>query len=144
MTTTGGDWSDRIYRRLVRRTCARNRTAARQAARADTDARVWRGLIADPLPGLDGGGRVVRGMAATCLSTIGVEADAAAVGAHYGARSRGGLLDGWLVAEEDAAGLAGLRELGIRAEARPLLLTPGDPAGQVAADALALAAEIRR
>ncbi|MFA4841973.1 MAG: 2-phospho-L-lactate transferase [Agrococcus sp.] len=89
------------------------------------------------------GGRVVRGMAATCLATIGVEADAAAVAAHYGARSRGGLLDGWLVAEEDAAGVAGLRELGIRAEARPLLLTPGGPARQVAADALALAAEIR-
>lgn len=90
------------------------------------------------------GGRVVRGMAATCLETIGVEADAAAVAAHYGARSRGGLLDGWLVAEEDAAGLAGLRELGIRAEARPLLLTPGVPAAQVAADALALAASVGR
>ncbi|MGC5077986.1 2-phospho-L-lactate transferase [Agrococcus sp. DT81.2] len=88
------------------------------------------------------GGRVVRGMAATCLATIGVEADAAAVAAHYGARSRGGLLDGWLAAEEDAAGLPRLRELGIRAEARPLLLTPGGPAAQVAADALALAARV--
>lgn len=90
------------------------------------------------------GGRVVRGMAATCLATIGVEADAAAVAAHYGARSHGGLLDGWLVAEEDAGGLAGLRELGILAAARPLLLTPGAPAAQVAADALALAADVRR
>ena len=88
------------------------------------------------------GGQAVRGMAAACLATIGVEADAAAVAAHYGARSRGGLLDGWLVAEEDVAALAGLRELGMRAEARPLLLTPGEPARQVAADALAMAAEI--
>ncbi|MCH1883763.1 2-phospho-L-lactate transferase [Agrococcus sp. ARC_14] len=85
------------------------------------------------------GGRAVRGMAATCLEAIGVQADAAAVAAHYGARSRGGLLDGWLVAEEDAAGLAGLRELGLRAAARPLLLTPGGPAAQVAREALALA-----
>lgn len=88
------------------------------------------------------GGRVVRGMAATCLETIGVEADAAAVAGHYGARSRGGLLDGWLVAEEDAGSLERLRERGVRAEARPLLLTPGGPAAQVARDALALAAAV--
>src|SRR5690606_14493685 len=48
------------------------------------------------------GGRAVRGMAAACLDTIGVEADAAAIAALYGARSSGGLLDGWLLAEEDA------------------------------------------
>ncbi|WP_306231455.1 2-phospho-L-lactate transferase [Agrococcus beijingensis] len=88
------------------------------------------------------GGRALRGMAATCLAVIGVEADAAAVAAHYGARSQGGILDGWLLAEEDEAGLAGLRSLGIRAEARPLLLTPGEPAAQVAREALALAAAI--
>ena len=88
------------------------------------------------------GGHALRGMAATCLATIGVEADAAAVAAHYGARSHGGLLDGWLVAEEDEAGLGALRDRGIRAEARPLLLTPGGPAAQVARDALALASRI--
>ncbi|WP_072312995.1 2-phospho-L-lactate transferase [Agrococcus sp. Marseille-P2731] len=90
------------------------------------------------------GGRALRGMAAACLETIGVEADAAAVAAHYCARSGGdaggqGLLDGWLVAEEDAHSLPELRELGLRAEARPLLLTPGGPAAQVAHDALSLA-----
>ncbi|WP_413316534.1 2-phospho-L-lactate transferase [Agrococcus sp. 1P02AA] len=84
------------------------------------------------------GGRALRGMAAACLETIGVEADAAAVAAHYGARSQGGLLDAWLVAEEDAGSLPALRELGLRAAARPLLLTPGGPAAQVARDALAL------
>lgn len=88
------------------------------------------------------GGRALRGMAATCLQVIGVEADAAAVAAHYGARADGGLLDGWLVAEEDAAGVPGLRALGIRAEARALLLTPGGPAAQVAGDAVALAREL--
>ncbi len=90
------------------------------------------------------GGRAVRGMAATCLEVIGVEPDAVAVAEHYGARSRGGLLDAWLVAEEDASGLDALRRLGIRADARPLLLTPGGPAAQVARDALALALEAPR
>jgi LPPG:FO 2-phospho-L-lactate transferase len=88
-------------------------------------------------------GRALRGMAATCLDVIGVEADAAAVAAHYGARRAGGLLDGWLLAEEDAGSIGALAELGIVAEARPLLLTPGDPARQVAADALALAERVR-
>ena len=49
------------------------------------------------------GGRVVRGMADVCLTAIGVETSALAVAAHYGARSAGGLLDAWLIAEEDAA-----------------------------------------
>ncbi|WP_425844318.1 2-phospho-L-lactate transferase [Agrococcus sp. TSP3-2-1] len=88
-------------------------------------------------------GKALRGMAATCLQVIGVEADAAAVAAHYGARRAGGLLDGWLLAEEDAGSIGALAELGIVAEARPLLLTPGGPARQVAAEALALAERVR-
>src|SRR5690606_8810211 len=35
------------------------------------------------------GGRVVRGMADVCLTAIGVETSAAAVAAHYGARTDG-------------------------------------------------------
>lgn len=55
------------------------------------------------------GGAPVRGMADKCLSAIGVECSAAGVGALYGARSAGGLLDAWLVAEEDAGtGVAGV------------------------------------
>ena len=53
------------------------------------------------------GGAPVRGMADACLSAIGVDTSAAAVAAHYGARIAGGLLDGWLVDEADAAELAG-------------------------------------
>ena len=49
------------------------------------------------------GGAPVRGMADACLSAIGVETTAAAVAAHYGARSDGGMLDGWLVDPVDAA-----------------------------------------
>ena len=48
------------------------------------------------------GGAPVRGMADACLTAIGVETSAEAVGRHYGARSEGGLLDGWLVDTADA------------------------------------------
>src|SRR6476469_4346508 len=44
----------------------------------------------------------VHGMAAQMLTSIGVEVSAGAVGAHYGARNAGGVLDGWLVDERDA------------------------------------------
>jgi LPPG:FO 2-phospho-L-lactate transferase len=47
------------------------------------------------------GGAPVRGMADRCLAVLGVECSAAGVGALYGGRSAGGLLDGWLVAPED-------------------------------------------
>ncbi|MDO3701105.1 2-phospho-L-lactate transferase [Micromonospora sp. C28SCA-DRY-2] len=48
------------------------------------------------------GGAPVRGMADRCLEVLGVECSAAGVGRLYGGRAAGGLLDGWLVAEEDA------------------------------------------
>ncbi|NGM12138.1 2-phospho-L-lactate transferase [Verrucosispora sioxanthis] len=48
------------------------------------------------------GGAPVRGMADRCLAVVGVECSAAGVGGLYGSRASGGLLDGWLVAEEDA------------------------------------------
>lgn len=48
------------------------------------------------------GGAPVRGMADRCLAVLGVECSAAGVGGLYGGRAGGGLLDGWLVAPEDA------------------------------------------
>src|SRR4051794_24407583 len=54
------------------------------------------------------GGRPVRGMADACLTAIGVETTAEAVGRHYGARSDGGLLDGWLVHTRDRADVPGV------------------------------------
>ncbi len=66
------------------------------------------------------GGRVVRGMADVCLAAIGVETSASAVAAHYGGRAHGGLLDAWLVAEEDAAVADGVAGLGIRPVIAPL------------------------
>ena len=62
-----------------------------------------------PVVGFSGilGGAPVLGMAHRLLPAIGVSVDAAAVGLHYGARSRGGVLDVWAMddADEASAGL---------------------------------------
>lgn len=65
-------------------------------------------------------GAPVRGMADACLAAVGIEATAAAVGRHYGARDAGGLLDAWLIAEEDAALAPEVEAAGLRALVRPL------------------------
>ncbi|HYI50698.1 MAG TPA: 2-phospho-L-lactate transferase [Microbacterium sp.] len=85
------------------------------------------------------GGRVVRGMADVCLAAIGVETSAAAVAAHYGARSTGGLLDAWLIAEEDAASAAAIEGLGIRAVVTPLWMRDAATSAALAEAALAAA-----
>ena len=66
------------------------------------------------------GGAVVRGMADVCLTAIGVATAADAVAAHYGSRRDGGLLDAWLLAEEDAALAPAVDALGMRATVAPL------------------------
>jgi len=85
------------------------------------------------------GGAVVRGMADACLPAIGVATDAAAIARHYGARSAGGVLDGWLVDEADAGAVDGLAASGIRAAAVPLWMTDDDATAAMAAAALRLA-----
>ncbi|MDT4937163.1 MAG: 2-phospho-L-lactate transferase [Pseudonocardiales bacterium] len=64
------------------------------------------------------GGAPVRGMADACLAAIGVEVSAEGVGRHYGARSQGGLLDGWLVHETDGGVVPGVEVRRV-----PLLMT---------------------
>ena len=66
------------------------------------------------------GGAPVRGHADACLAAIGVATTAAAVAVHYGARSNGGLLDGWLIADGESAELPG-------AEVRAVPLMMTDP-----------------
>jgi LPPG:FO 2-phospho-L-lactate transferase len=84
------------------------------------------------------GGTHVRGMANQLLTSIGVEVSAGGVGRHYGARSRDGVLDGWLVDESDADQLAGLHEAGLSAAAVPLYMTDRDATAAMAAAALEL------
>lgn len=88
------------------------------------------------------GGAVVRGMADACLTAIGVATDAAAVARHYGARSRGGLLDGWLVDDVDADAVAGIEADGIASRAVPLWLKEPVAARTLALDTLALARDL--
>ncbi|NUT58912.1 MAG: 2-phospho-L-lactate transferase [Agromyces sp.] len=89
------------------------------------------------------GGKVVRGMADACLPAIGVATTAEAVGRHYGARSAGGLLDGWLVDESDAAAVAALADTGLGAASVPLWMRDLDTSAALAGAALDLAARIR-
>ncbi|KQQ00741.1 MULTISPECIES: 2-phospho-L-lactate transferase [unclassified Rathayibacter] len=85
------------------------------------------------------GGRVVRGMADACLAAIGVDTSAEAVGRHYGSRSAGGLLDAWLVGEEDAASVPALSATGLRVHSVPLWLRDRPTSVRLAADTLAAA-----
>ena len=83
-------------------------------------------------------GAHVRGMAEQLLDAIGVEADAAAVALHYGARTNGGVLDAWLVDERDAARVADVEAAGIACRAVPLMMTDDDATAAMAAAALEL------
>jgi LPPG:FO 2-phospho-L-lactate transferase len=85
------------------------------------------------------GGFPVRGMADKLLPAIGVRVSAAAVAEHYGARSTGGLLDGWLVDDADAEAVDGIERLGIRARAVPLYMRDEDSTRALAHAALDLA-----
>ncbi|HET9518063.1 MAG TPA: 2-phospho-L-lactate transferase [Actinoplanes sp.] len=81
------------------------------------------------------GGSVVRGMADTCLATVGVPVTAAGVGGLYGARRAGGLLDGWLVDTGDADASVP----GVDVRAAPLWMTDEDATVRMVESALALA-----
>ncbi|TAM68929.1 MAG: 2-phospho-L-lactate transferase [Microbacteriaceae bacterium] len=85
------------------------------------------------------GGSAVRGMADQCLEVIGVETSAAAVGLHYGSRSAGGALDGWLIDDVDAAAAPALEAVGLHVAAVPLWMRDTATSAAIAAGALALA-----
>ena len=63
-------------------------------------------------------GKPLRGMADECLRVIGVASTSEAVGAYHGARSGTGILDGWLVHDDDHAHVPGVTVRSI-----PLLMT---------------------
>ena len=78
-------------------------------------------------------------MARQLLGVIGVEVSAAGVAEHYGARSAGGVLDGWLVDTVDEASVERVEAAGIRCRAVPLWMTDHDATADMVAAALDLA-----
>jgi LPPG:FO 2-phospho-L-lactate transferase len=76
------------------------------------------------------GGAPVLGMAHRLLPAIDVDVDAAAVGLHYGARSRGGVLDAWAMDTADAASTERIQEAGLRPVVTDLIMR--DPASTAA------------
>lgn len=84
-------------------------------------------------------GAPVHGMARACLEALGRECTAAAIGEAYGARSRGGLLDGWLIDETDADETSRLTEAGLKNHAVPLWMNDETLSMRLAMDALELA-----
>jgi LPPG:FO 2-phospho-L-lactate transferase len=84
------------------------------------------------------GGAPVRGMADACLAAIGVQTSAAAVGAHYGP----GLIDGWLVDDQDKAAADDPALAGIEVRALPLYMRDLPATTAIARTALDLALEL--
>ena len=93
-----------------------------------------------PVVGVSGivGGDHVHGMARQVLGIRGIECSAAGVAEHYGARSGGGVLDGWLVDERDADAVPRIEATGVRARAVPLMMTDADVTADMAAAAIDL------
>jgi LPPG:FO 2-phospho-L-lactate transferase len=85
------------------------------------------------------GGAPVRGMADACLTTIGVQTSAAAVGAHYGHE----LIDGWLVDDQDKSAADDPALAGIEVRALPLYMRDLPATTAIARAALDLALELR-
>ncbi|MCU1586878.1 MAG: 2-phospho-L-lactate transferase [Frankiales bacterium] len=93
-------------------------------------------LAAKPVVGLSPiiGDAPVRGMADACLTAIGVETSAEAVGRHYGSP----LLNGWLVDTTDE----GVTVPGVEVRAVPLLMTDLEATAAMARAALTLSADL--
>ncbi|MGO2664670.1 2-phospho-L-lactate transferase [Mycetocola reblochoni] len=85
-------------------------------------------------------GQAVRGMAESCLRTIGVEASATAIARHY--QDEYGILDGWLVDLADGDAVAELTAAGVAARAVPLWMSDAATGEALAAEVLALGAQL--
>lgn len=91
-------------------------------------------------PVINGG--AVRGMADQLLTGLGIDISAGSVARHFGSRSHGGIIDGWLVDSVDAGEIPSILDAGIEARAVPLYMTDDAATTQMAREALDLAAQI--
>jgi len=85
------------------------------------------------------GGAPVRGMADACLTAIGIDTSAVAVGAHYGPE----LIDGWLVDDQDKAAADDPALAGIEVRTLPLFMRDLAATTAIARAALDLALALR-
>jgi len=85
----------------------------------------------------------VRGMADQLLSGLGIEGTAAGIAEHYGARAAGGLLDGWLVADSDAAEVPRIEAASISSTAVPLMMSDIEATAAMARAVLDLSGQVR-
>jgi LPPG:FO 2-phospho-L-lactate transferase len=88
------------------------------------------------------GRTAVRGMANQLLAGLGVDVSATGVAAFHGSRASGGILDGWLIDDGDAAESAAVDELGIAVRAVPLWMSDAAKTQRLAEDAINLAREL--
>ena len=132
----------RFYRNGVERLHEPDRIDVdrRRAPRDALDAEIADAMRAKTVVGVSPiiGGAPVRGMADACLTAIGVETTATAVAAHYGA----GLLDGWLVDDQDKAAAEDPALAAIAVRVLPLYMTDLAATAEIARAALDLAAEL--
>lgn len=87
-------------------------------------------------------GQVVRGMADKCLSALDISATALGVANYYGSRASDGLLDAWIIDDQDAASLDAIRELGLQAITTKTLMSEPGVGEALAQQVLNLASEI--
>jgi len=87
-------------------------------------------------------GAPVRGMADACLRAIDVSTTAVGVARHYGSRSSGGLLDGWIVDNADRTAVAELAGHGIKTVATDTIFSNPGAADRVARLALELGRDL--
>ncbi|HUS22837.1 MAG TPA: 2-phospho-L-lactate transferase [Aeromicrobium sp.] len=90
------------------------------------------------------GRTAVRGMANQLLAGLGVDVSATGVAALHGSRASGGILDGWLIDDGDAAESAAVDELGIAVRTVPLWMSDAAKTQRLAEDAINLARELGR
>lgn len=97
-----------------------------------------------PIVGVSGiiGGRPVRGMADACLKAVGVPTTAAGVALHYGNRPDG-LLDGWVMDNQDAADADVVRDAGLAVSVTNTLMSDESAAAALAEVTLGLAKSLR-
>lgn len=97
-----------------------------------------------PVIGVSGiiAGRPVRGMADACLRAIGVPTHASGVAAHYGSRPEG-VLDGWLLDNQDADSVATISAQGIKVATADTLMVDEMAGAAVARAAVTMGLDAR-